>query len=159
AAKYDLFMGRSHLLLDCACPDEELKAPIGTGRDETTAMKVGRDWLKGIRNIEAIWCYPQAYNANNPMAPDWYRPEKGYVLGREVHRTRLLPFIGRPVPDMLKPAYSFGGLSMSQMAEPYVTIWLQTRQSVAEMIRSYSTMVLLTDLAVVLQGGAGGANL
>src|SRR5207237_2720953 len=68
---------------------------------------------------------------------------------------RLPTFIGRPVPDMLKPAYSFGGLSLSQMAKPYIEIWLQTRESVAELVRSFSVMALGTDLSTILQSGAG----
>ena len=36
-------------------------------------------------------------------------------MGRQVHTSRILTFIGRPVPDLLKPAYSFGGLSLVQL--------------------------------------------
>jgi hypothetical protein len=53
-------------------------------------------------------------------------------MGTEVHASRMPAFVGHPVPDMLKPAYSFGGLSLSQMAKPYVDIWLQTRESVGD---------------------------
>ncbi|WP_163360700.1 anti-CBASS protein Acb1 family protein, partial [Klebsiella aerogenes] len=74
------------------------------------------------------------YNTTNPLAADWYKPALWYVQGRPVHATRLLTFVGREVPDLLKPAYSFGGLSMSQMAKPYVDNWLRTRASVADLI-------------------------
>jgi hypothetical protein len=48
-------------------------------------------------------------------------------MSREVHRSRLLTFIGRELPDILKPAYAFGGLSMSQMLKPYVDNRLRSR--------------------------------
>src|SRR6185312_1596424 len=66
--------------------------------------------------------------------------------------SRLLTFIGREVPDILKPAYSFGGLSMSQMAMRYVDNWLRTTQSVSDIVNAFSVMVLLTDLATLLMG-------
>ena len=68
-------------------------------------------------------------------------------MSREVHGTRLLRFVAREVPDMLKPAYSFGGLALSQMAKPYVDNWLRTRQSVSDLIHAFSVMGVKTDLS------------
>jgi phage-related protein (TIGR01555 family) len=82
-----------------------------------------------------------------------------FVMGKQVHVSRLLPFIGRPVPDLLKPAYSFGGLAMTQMAKPYVDNWLQTRQSVNDLISAFSVMVLSTNMSSVLQGGGMEAEM
>ena len=70
-----------------------------------------------------------------------------------MHATRLLTFIGREVPDLLKPAYSFGGLSMSQMVKPYVDNWLRVRQSVSDLISTFSTSGIKTDLSQMLSAG------
>jgi phage-related protein (TIGR01555 family) len=156
SALHDGFFGRSHLFCDTGAEGDELKTPIGTGRDETTKIKATKGFLKRLKNIEPIWTYPTTYNAVNPLKDDWYNPQIWYVMGQEIHWTRLRTFIGRPVPDILKPAYSFGGLSLSQMAKPYVEIWLQTRQSVAEIVHSFSVMVLYTNLATLLQGAGSG---
>lgn len=156
-ARTDGFFGRSHLFIDLGTDDPtELKMPIGSGRDDLSKMKIGKDSLKGLRVIEPVWTYPQAYNAVNPLKPDWYNPQQWYVMGQEIHVSRLPVFIGHPVPDMLKPAYAFGGLSLSQMAKPYVDIWLTTRQSVSDLIHSFSVMVLMTDLSTLLQSGSAG---
>lgn len=159
-AVQDGFFGRSHLFLDDGkegSDEAELKTPIGDGRDNLADVKIGKGWLKAIRTVEAVWTYPTTYNAINPLRADWYNPQVWYVMGREIHKTRLLTFIGREVPDLLKPAYSFGGLSLSQMAKPYVDIWLTTRESVAALIHSFSVMVLMTDLQTILQpNNAGG---
>lgn len=159
----DGFFGRSHLYLnfgtdiDGDAPDE-LRVPIGDGRDSLSRAKVGRDRpLKSLRVIEPVWTYPTTYNAVNPLREDWYNPQVWYVLGKEIHRSRLPTFIGHPVPDLLKPAYSFGGLSLSQMAKPYVDIWLKTRSAVGELIHSFSVMVLMTDMQTILQDGSPGA--
>lgn len=153
-ALQDGLFGRSHLYLDAGDkPDEELATPIGNGRDKLSDGKIGKDFLKGLRVMEPVWTYPQAYNAQNPLLPGWYDPQQWYVLGRQIHVSRLLKFTARPVPDMLKPAYAFGGLSLSQMAKPYIDIWLQTRQSIGVLIHSFSVMVLMTDLATLLAPG------
>jgi hypothetical protein len=64
-----------------------------------------------------------------------------------------MTIITRPVTDMLKPAFNFGGMSMSQLAEPYVDNWLRTRQSVSDLINNFSIVVVKTSMDSVLQGG------
>ena len=167
----DGFFGRMHLFCDIRTAGsgtgadindikpEELKSPLGDSRDAVTKTKVPIGSFKGLRSIEPVWTYPLMYNAINPLREDWYNPQVWFVMGQEIHGTRLQTFIGHPVPDMLKPAYSFSGLSLTQMAKPYVDIWLQTRQSVAELIHSFSVMVLMTDLSTQMQPGNLGALL
>lgn len=156
----DGFFGRSHLYpnfgIDFDGDPKELATPIGNGRDAISKSKIQRDSLRSLKTVEAVWTYPLGYNAINPLADNWYRPDIWYVMTREIHRSRLPTFISRPVPDLLKPAYAFGGLALSQIAKPYVDIWLTTRQSVAEMIHAFSVMVLMTDLATMLQPGGAG---
>jgi phage-related protein (TIGR01555 family) len=156
-ARHDGLFGRAHLFHEIGGIDEgdELKTPLGNGRNDMTRSKVSQKTpLTRLQSIEPVWVYPTTYNATNPLKETWYRPEVWYVMGREIHRSRLTTLIGRPVPDLLKPAYSFGGISLSQLAEPYVNIWLQTRQSVANLIRAFSVMVLMTDLETILQPGS-----
>jgi uncharacterized protein len=162
-AAHDAYFGIGHLFLDLKGAnvddprDPENRMSIGNGRDEASKQKLGKGCLKGLRCIEPVWCYPTMYNAMNPLHPSWYDPEVWYVMGAEIHKTRLIPFVGRPVPDILKPAYAFGGLPMTQMAQPYVDIWLRTRESVAELIHAFSIMILQTNMGTVVQpGGAGG---
>ncbi|MGJ2408946.1 phage portal protein, partial [Salmonella enterica subsp. enterica serovar Paratyphi A] len=109
--------------------------------------------------IEPVWIYPTGYNAADPFEDGWYDPQSWNVMGRSVHKTRLLTFIGRPVPDLLKPAYSFGGISLSQMAYPYVENWLKTRQGVNDIITSFTQFVLKTGMDAVLSGGSADSML
>lgn len=164
ASRTDNFFGRSHLFLDIRTngatagdpsPDPtEIVTDIGDASFGNTVSqsKVGAaiGSFKAIRLVEPMWAYPILYNANDPLRADWYNPQQWYVMGKEIHQSRLLTFVGHPVPDILKPAYAFGGLALSQMVKPYVDIWLQTRQSVAEMIKAYSVMVLGTDLSQLM---------
>jgi hypothetical protein len=163
-AAQDAYFGISHLFIDLNGADlenrqdPELKTNIGNGRDVVSKDKLVKGCIRGLRAIEPIWCYPTTYNASNPLIPSWYDPQVWYVMGSEIHKTRLLSFIGRPVPDILKPAYAFGGLSMTQMAQPYVDIWLRTRESVGEIIHAFSVMVLSTNMQTTVMPGAGGGG-
>uniref|UniRef100_A0AAU6W3V1 DUF1073 domain-containing protein n=4 Tax=unclassified bacterial viruses TaxID=12333 RepID=A0AAU6W3V1_9VIRU len=114
--------------------------------------------LTSFTAIEAMWTSPSAYNALDPTAPDFYRPREWFLLGKQVHASRLLTVITRPLPDMLKPAYNFSGMSLSQLAQPYVENWLRTRQSVSDLINNFSITVLKTNMDQVLQGNDDGAD-
>lgn len=168
----DGWFGRYHLYLDfgTSSDDAEEMTPIGNGIGAISEAKVGiengatariggartklvKRKLQAVKPIEPMWCYPANYNSLDPRKPDWYNPEIWYVNGKSVHRSRLLRFVGREVPDILKPAYAFGGLSMSQMAKPYVDNWLRTRQAVCDLIESFSVSGVYTNLDGVLEEG------
>jgi len=150
AAELDGFFGRAQIFVDLGdrANAPELQKPL------VAAAKVSEGKIKNFKVIEPFWSYPGQYESANPLDPDFYTPQMWYVMATQVHATRLLTIVGREMPDMLKPAYSFGGLSLSQMVKPYVDNWLRTRQSVSDLLHSFSTMVLATDMGTILQGGA-----
>ena len=158
-AEGDGFFGRGHLFLEFKNggwdDKEELKTSVGDGRDDVSKSKVGRNNpLIRVKYVEAVWTYPIDYNTTNPLRTDWFKPSTWQVMGTTIHSTRLLRFVLNEVPDLLKPAYSFGGLSMSQMARPYVDNWLKTRQSTADLVRQFTLRVLATNLKTTLQQGS-----
>ncbi len=150
AAELDGYFGRAHIYIDTGATDDpvELEKPMPADK-----RKIGKGKLVRLSTVEPIWTYPKDYNAANPLRPDYYRPQSWYVMGSAVHRDRLLTLIGREVSDLLKPSYAFGGLSMTQLAKPYVENWIRTRQSVSDLLHSFSKDVLKTNLSSILQGG------
>jgi phage-related protein (TIGR01555 family) len=154
AIQQDGYFGRGHIYIDTGDTDDavELRSSIGNGWDNTSANKLKQKKIIALRTVEAVWCYPTSYNSNNPLKEDWYKPSQWFAQGTQVHKTRLLTLVAREVPDLLKPTYSFGGLSLSQLAKPYVDNWLQTRQSVNDIINAFSVMVLLTNMQESVQG-------
>ena len=154
-AEHDGFFGRGHIvpILAKEPDDAELKTDIGDGVNKASQNKIGEGDLASLRVIEPMWIYPAQYNSTNPLASDWYQPVQWYVQQKTVHHSRLLTFIGREVPDLLKPSYAFGGLSMSQMAMPTVENWLAIRSGVTSIIKSFSVFVLKTNAAELLAGG------
>ena len=94
--------------------------------------------LERLINIEPMWTTPLVWNAIDPTLPDFYKPTSWMVLGRETHQSRLLKFVSHEIPDILKPAFNFGGVSLSQLIEPYVDRWLKTVASVNKLISNFS---------------------
>lgn len=154
-AEHDGFFGRGHLYakLGEKITDDELATDIGDGWNKVTKSKVKKGSLLGFRPIEPVWCYPADYGTSDPLSDTFYAPQSWFVMGKKVHASRLRTFIGREVPDLFKPAYAYGGLPLSQMLKPYVQNWLETRQSVNDLVQAFSTMVLSTDMSAVLEGG------
>jgi phage-related protein (TIGR01555 family) len=156
AALQDGLYGRSQIYVDTGDTDnrDELNKPLAL-----TPAKISIGKIKGFRVIDPMWTYPGVYNASDPLRPDYYKPQTWYVMGKEVHGSRLLTFVGREVPDLLKPAYMFGGLSMSQMAKPYIDNWLRTRQSVSDLLHSFSVSGIKTDMMALLGGAMFSGDL
>jgi hypothetical protein len=148
ACEVDGYFGRAHIYLDTGATDDrdELATPIGNGGNRISEKKFQKGDLKRLAVVEPIWTYPANYDAFDPLKPDWYRPQRWYVMSKQVHVSRLLTFVGREVPDLLKPCYSFGGLALTQMAKPYVENFLNIRQSVADIIQAFTVFVLHTNL-------------
>jgi phage-related protein (TIGR01555 family) len=158
AAELDGIFGRGQIYIDVKKPDgmpaqldpEELKTPLFRA-----PAKIKKDSLIGFKVVEPVWTYPNSYNSDNPLAPDYYKPTSWFVMGKTVHASRLMMFASREVPDLLKASYNFGGLSLSQLAEPYVNNWLRTRDSVSDMVHAFSVSGIKTNMASTLAGGGG----
>lgn len=114
---------------------------------------VTKGCLKSFSCVEPMWITPNAYNANDPTKANFYKPSSWYMLSTTVSNSRLFTMISRPVGDMLKAAYSFRGVSISQLAMPYVDNWLRTRQSVSDTVKQFSITYLKTDMAQLLAPG------
>ena len=112
----DGFFGRSHCFIDFGndlddLSDDELTKPIGDGRDAVSKRKVAKGSLRGLRVIEPVWTYPMTYNAINPLRQDWYNPQIWYVLGKQIHVSRIPVFISEPVPAIVGIWINNGGFS------------------------------------------------
>lgn len=132
-------------------------------RDTPLVMRpytVRKGSFEGVRVVEPYWVTPNFYNSIDPTAPDFYKPSSWWMIGLEVHATRLQTVISRPVPDMLKPTYSFRGISMTQLAMQYVDNWLRTRQAVSDTVKQFSITGVLTDMQQALApGGSTDLNM
>jgi phage-related protein (TIGR01555 family) len=154
-SEHDCYYGRAQMLLNLKGQDLETPLLVSDRTIKRIEPTAGITSMLTISAVEAMWTTPNAYNAIDPSKPDFYKPSAWFMLGTKVHASRLLTVITREVADMLKPAFNFGGISMSQLAEPYVDNWLRTRQSVSDLINNFSILSLKTAMDQVLQGGEG----
>ncbi len=156
AAKYDNFFGNCHMYIDTGSTEDldELKMPLILDKAK---IKIGS--LRGFKIIEPIYAYPWRYSSSNPLADDYYKPKAWLVMSKEVHASRLMQFVSRPVPTLLKPSYNFGGLSMSQMAKPYVENWIKMRNNVGRITSNFSTSGIKTNMTGSLSGDDCGDGL
>lgn len=145
AVEHDGYFGRAQLFLDFGdTVDNSLPFQL-----DNTSVKKGS--LKAITTIEPIWTTPTRYNTTEPFKKDFYNPTSWWVMGKEIHASRLLTIITRQVPDIIKPAFNFGGMPLTQLAEPIVDNWLRTRQSVSDLIAKFSITAIYTVMDQILQ--------
>jgi len=71
---------------------------------------------KGIKQIDPYWItpYPTGENLSDPTSLDFYEPSYWSVNGQKIHSSHLVITKGDEVADILKPTYSYGGLSLTQ---------------------------------------------
>lgn len=147
----DGFFGRGQVYIRIKGQNNDLKRQLPLIIDPKT-IAVGS--LEKLKLVEPVWTTPFMYNTNDPTRDDFYVPESWYVLGKKTSATRLLTFISHPLPEIVKPAYNFSGMSLSQLIEPYVKRWLKTVDSVNRLISNYSVACIKTNMMAILEGGA-----
>lgn len=117
-----------------------------------TPEKVGKGDLIRFKNVEPIWMTPDNYESTDPMDEFFYIPESWWVLGQKINSSRIFEIMQRRVPDILKPAWNFGGIPLILMAKPYVQNWLRTRQNVSDIIDTMRLLVVTTNQADQMGG-------
>nr|WP_249198984.1 anti-CBASS Acb1 family protein [Gluconobacter kondonii] len=150
---HGLLYGLGHVWIgikDAALTTQAQSQPLVIGEN---GMRKGS--LERLANIEPIWTTPNSYNANNPLARNFYKPDNWWVLGTMVDSSRLLTTIPYPVSQILVPAFNFGGQSLIQLLRAYVHNYLATRNSTATIVRNFSKLVLKTDMTGNMQTDIG----
>lgn len=143
--------GMSHLFIKIKGQDDKTDLPL-------IYENVPKGGLDGLILIEPIHSSPAAFNASNPLEFDFYKVNNWFIQGVNIHQDRLLTLVTRPVPDLLKPAYNFGGLSWLQIMKPYVERFQRDTDSISDLISKFSLTALKTNMETILQGGEEGAS-
>lgn len=138
--------GQAHLFVKLKGDDAELSREL-----MISPTKIKKGDLEGFRVVEPTWCYPQGYNSTDPLKDDFFIPGAWYVLGKLVHTSRMKQLVMYPVPDILKPSYNFGGLSLIQMMLPYVVNWESVRDDIPRIITTFRTYIWSTEMEAYLQ--------
>lgn len=146
AVRQDSEYGVAHIFIDVGADDLENAKPLFLD-----PRKITKGSLKGFRCVDPNWVYPALYNTNKPLKADFYKPQAWFVMGDTVHESRFIDIVSRPVPDILKPSYNFGGLSLTQLMEDYVVDWRDAKKNIIKVIKSLRMRALKTDMDARLQ--------
>lgn len=129
---------------------------IDTGDDDLLSALDEKSLNHSIKNfvlVEPINTYPGRYNSTNPLSPNYFVPETWFVLGQEVHASRLLYLAADEVSMLLKPAYNFYGIAPAQIAADSVSHFIKDREAVSRLLHKYSLLVFKTDMGSALYNG------
>ncbi len=82
---------------------------------------------KGMSQIDPYWIMPQLdmIASSDPAAINFYEPTWWQINGMRIHRSHLIIMRQSELPDILKPTYLFGGISICQQI--YARIYASER--------------------------------
>jgi phage-related protein (TIGR01555 family) len=141
AVRQDSMFGVAHIYIDTGASEQENARALFL-----SDKKITKGSVKEFRLIEPTWVYPSQYNTSNPLVDGFYRPQQWFVMGKVVHASRFIDIVSRPVPDILKPSYNFGGLSLTQLMKDYVEDWLEAKKVVLDIMKTLRVRGLKTDM-------------
>lgn len=104
---------------------------------------------KGFKVIEPYWLNPEfedgaTSDPTHPrfMLPTWYR----LPTGRRIHHTWFVKVDNAEVPDLLKPAYYYGGMPLTQMI--FRRVWCAEKTANEAPLLAQSKRLLVVDANV-----------
>lgn len=149
------YMGGAFIYIDTGTDDPSVPLVLSDKSDE---IKQGTK-LKFVV-IDPVNCSPGRYNANNPLKDDYLTdPQFWYILGREVHSSRLIVLRDNLPPTLLRPAYNFLGIPQAQILWDYVMHWNRARVSVAGILEKLNLLVFQTNTEYLLSSSNGVGQL
>jgi hypothetical protein len=107
---------------------------------------------KGIRQVDPYWMMPvlTGDESSNPVSEYFYDPSYWVIGGRKYHRSHLVIGRGPEVPDILKPTYIYGGVSLTQRIYERVYAAERTANEGPLLAVTKRTTVLKTNLATAM---------
>ena len=149
------YMGGAFIYIDTGTDDPSVPLVLSDKSDE---IKQGTK-LKFVV-VDPVNCSLGRYNANNPLKDDYLTdPQFWYILGREVHSSRLIVLRDNLPPTLLRPAYNFLGIPQAQILWDYVMHWNRARVSVAGILEKLNLLVFQTNTEYLLSSSNGVGQL
>lgn len=133
-----LIFGTSYLYIQT--PKSEIDKPLyfdfnsmSAPQNIITNLKVVEPWSVGVAMVESA----------NPLADDYMKPQKWFVGGiGEVHTSRFKPISFFEVPNLIKPIFNYGGVSLLQLMRDYVKDAEGIRMSLADLFLRFRSMII-----------------
>lgn len=115
---------------------------------------------KGMSQVDPYWCSPEmdAVDASEPDSQHFYEPTWWLINGQRYHRTHLAIFRNGELPDILKPAYQYGGIPVPQLIMERVYGAERTANEAPLLALTKRTNVYKTDTAAFLANWKNGVS-
>lgn len=107
---------------------------------------------RGISQIDPYWISPELDGeaSSDPSSEYFYEPTWWRINGNRVHRTHLIIFRTGSLPDILKPTYMYGAVSIPQKIYERVYAAERTANEAPQLAMTKRTTVFTCDLSQVL---------
>lgn len=151
------YMGGCLVFIDTGETDpQRLKEPLHIG---PASMELQKDHPLHFVPLDPVNVFPGLYNSMSPLRQDYFVPRTWWVLGQEVHSTRLLRLVANEVPVLLKPSYNFLGMAQAQILWDYVMHFQEVRVASQRLLSNFSLTVMKTSMQDVLTQAGGTSEL
>lgn len=109
---------------------------------------VGKGCYLGIKQVDPYWMMPvlSGKSTRDPTSRDFYIPEYWVIGGKKYHKSHLVIGRASEPADILKPAYIFGGIPLTQRIYERVYAAERTANEGPLLATSKRQTVLHTDL-------------
>ncbi|MDE9536123.1 DUF1073 domain-containing protein [Xenorhabdus bovienii] len=145
AAEFNGYFGGCLIFIDTGAMDNQLLVPLDISEKSAELKNFKRFVL-----VEPINIFPGRYESTDPLSPRYFTPDTWWILGKEVHTSRLIHICGNEVPILLKPSYNFMGMPQAQLLYDYVIHFQDSRTSAARLLEKFSFTVLKTNMSDIL---------
>lgn len=111
---------------------------------------------KGMSQIDPYWMAPELdhISASDPSAIGFYEPTFWRIGSLRVHKSHLIILKGDEVPDILKPTYLYGGVSIPQKIYERVYAAERTANEAPQLVMTKRTNVYGTDIIAAMTNQA-----
>src|ERR1043165_4741103 len=117
---------------------------------------------RGMSQVDPYWMTPQpsAENTSNPESQYFYEPDWWQINGKLYHRTHLVIYRedDDEMPDVLKPTYVYGGVSVPQKICSRIYAAERTADEAPLLALTKRPRVYKTDLSQAVAQGASFAQ-
>lgn len=106
---------------------------------------VKKGTYKGIKIIDPFWMRPAltSKSAYDVSSMDFFVPDF-YIIGNNqaIHKSHIIKIVYKEVPDILKPTYYYGGMSLTQMIYEQVFLAEQTSKEAPKLVQNKRLLIM-----------------
>lgn len=113
--------------------------------DEYDPKMIEPGSFKGFAVVDPHWLTYEfdEESANDPVSPYFFVPTWVHTRSQKYHRSWMIRVINSEIPDLLKPTYYFGGLSLTQMI--YERVWCADKLANEAPLLAMTKRLLIAD--------------